>query len=98
MHAALTGQLEQRIEAGEGGAHITAQAAHHWAAAGDQPRALAAAARAGLAAERVNAFGEAQALFERALSLWERVPDPEELAGIDEFELLRHAATAADQA
>src|SRR5829696_3973866 len=98
MHAALAGQLEQRIEAGERGAHITAQVAHHWAAAGDQPRALAAAARAGLAAERVNAFGEAQALFERALSLWERVPDPETLAGVEEFELLRHAALAADQA
>ena len=98
MHAALAGALEQRIEGGERGAHITAQVAHHWAAAGNQPRALAAAARAGLAAERVNAFAEAQALFERALSLWERVPDPEQLAGIDEFELLRHAAVAADQA
>ena len=98
MHAALAGELEERIEAGERGAHITAQVAHHWGAAGDQPRAFAAAARAGLAAERVNAFGEAQALFERALSLWERVPDPEALAGIEEFELLRHAAVAADQA
>ena len=98
MHAALAGELEERIEAGERGAHITAQVAHHWGAAGDQPRALAAAARAGLAAERVNAFAEAQALFERALSLWERVPDPEALAGIEEFELLRHAAVAADQA
>ena len=98
MHAALAGALEERIEAGERGAHITAQVAHHWGAAGDQPRTLAAAARAGLAAERVNAFAEAQALFERVLSLWERVPDPEALAGIDEFELLRHAAVAADQA
>ena len=98
MHAALAGELEQRIEGGERGAHITAQVAHHWAAAGNQPRALAAAARAGLAAERVNAFAEAQSLFERALSLWERVPEPEQLAGIDEFELLRHAAVAADQA
>jgi ATP/maltotriose-dependent transcriptional regulator MalT len=98
MHAALAGELEQRIEGGERGAHITAQTAHHWAAAGDQPRAFAAAARAGLAAERVNAFGEAQALFERALALWERVPDPEALAGIEELELLRHAAVAADQA
>ena len=98
MHAALAGQLEQRIEGGERGAHITAQVAHHWAAAGNQPRALASAARAGLAAERVNAFAEAQSLFERALSLWERVPEPEQLAGIDEFELLRHAALAADQA
>jgi ATP/maltotriose-dependent transcriptional regulator MalT len=98
MHAALADALEQRIEGGERGAHITAQVAHHWAAAGDQPRAFGAAARAGLAAERVNAFGEAQALFERALSLWERVPDPVALAGIEELELLRHAALAADQA
>jgi ATP/maltotriose-dependent transcriptional regulator MalT len=98
MHAALAAELEQRIESGERGAHITAQTAHHWAAAGDQPRALAAAVRAGLAAERVNAFGEAQALFDRALSLWERVPDPESLAELEEFELLRHAAGAADQA
>ena len=98
MHAALAGALEERIEGGERGAHITAQVAYHWAAAGNQPRTLAAAARAGLAAERVNAFAEAEALFERALSLWERVPDPEALAGIDEFELLRHAAVAADQA
>src|SRR5215210_6256418 len=67
MHAALARMLEQRIEAGDRGAHITAQAAHHWAAAGDQPQALAAAVRAALAAERVNAFGEAQALFERSL-------------------------------
>ena len=29
MHAALARALEERIERGEGGAHITAQAAHH---------------------------------------------------------------------
>ena len=98
MHAALARELEERIEAGDRGAHITAQAAHHWVAAGNQPQALAAAVRAGLAAERVNAFGEAEALFERALSLWERVPDPDTLGGLEELELLRHAAVAADQA
>ena len=84
--------------AASSGAHITTQAAHHWAAAGDQPQALAAAVRAALAAERVNAFGEAQALFERALGLWERVDEPERLAGFEEVELLRRAAAAADQA
>jgi DNA-binding CsgD family transcriptional regulator len=98
MHAALARALESRIEAGEGGAHITAEAAHHWASAGDQPQALTAAVRAGLAAERVNAFGEAQALFERALALWERVPDPEETAGIEQVDLLKRAALACDQA
>jgi ATP/maltotriose-dependent transcriptional regulator MalT len=98
LHAALARALEERIEAGERGAHITAQAAHHWVAAGDQARALAAAARAALAAERVNAFGEAQALFERALGLWERVDDPEQVTGLEEVELLRRAAYSADQA
>jgi DNA-binding NarL/FixJ family response regulator len=98
LHAALASALEERIEGGEGGAHITAQAAHHWFAAGDQPRALAAATRAAVAAERVNAFGEAQALFERALGLWERVEDPEQATGLDEVELLRRAASSADQA
>jgi ATP/maltotriose-dependent transcriptional regulator MalT len=98
LHAALARALETRIEAGERGAHITAQAAHHWVAACDQPRALAAAVRAAIAAERVNAFGEAQALFERALGLWERVADPEQLTDLEEVELLRRAASAADQA
>ena len=98
MHAALARALERAHRGRRAGAHVTAQAAHHWAAAGDQPQALAAAVRAALAAERVNAFGEAQALFERALGLWERVDDPERLAGIDEMELLRRAAAAADQA
>jgi ATP/maltotriose-dependent transcriptional regulator MalT len=98
MHAALARALEDRIEGGEGGAHVTAQAAHHWAASGDQPRALTSAVRAALAAERVNAFGEAQALFERALALWDRVPEPEQTAGIEQIELLKHAAFASDQA
>ena len=47
------------------------------------------AVRAALAAERVNAFGEEQALFERALGLWDRVPDPEAAAGMDQVELLK---------
>jgi len=98
MHAALARALQDRIEAGDGGAHITAAAAYHWAAAGDQPQALAAAVRAALAAERVNAFGEEQALFERALALWDRVPDPEAVAGMEHVELLKRAAFASDQA
>ncbi|HZO07848.1 MAG TPA: AAA family ATPase, partial [Myxococcota bacterium] len=97
MHAALARVLEDRIAGGERGAHVTAQAAHHWASAGDQPEALAAAVRAAIAADKVNAFGEAQALFERALALWERVPDPERIAEIDQVDLLKRAARACDQ-
>jgi ATP/maltotriose-dependent transcriptional regulator MalT len=98
MHAALARALEERISFGDGGAHVTAQAAHHWKAAGDQPAAFAAAVRAAAAAERVNAFAEAQSLLERALDLWERVPDPERLAGASRIELLERAAAAAELA
>jgi predicted ATPase len=98
MHAALARALQDRIDAGDAGAHITASAAHHWASAGDQPHALAAAVRAAVAAERVNAFSEELALFERALGLWERVPDPEAVADLSQIDLLRRAAFAADQA
>ena len=98
MHAALAQAMQDRIDAGEAGAHITAAAAHHWASAGDQPQALAAAVRAAVAAERVNAFGEELALFERALALWERVPDPEAVADMSQIDLLKRAAFAADQA
>ena len=98
MHATLGRVLEARVEAGETGAHITAQVAQHWRAAGDQPRALAAAVRAAGAAERVNAAAETQALLERALELWERVPDAEGLAGSGRVDVLVRAAAAADAA
>src|SRR5918998_3293991 len=96
FHSMLARALEDRIESGDGGAHITAQAAHHWLAAGDQAAALAAAVRAGKAAERVDAYAEAHALFERALGLWDRVDDPQALAGSDRREFLLRAANAAD--
>jgi ATP/maltotriose-dependent transcriptional regulator MalT len=98
MHAALARTLEVRIADGDRGAHVTAQAAHHWKAAGDQPEAFAAAVRAAAAAERVNAFAEAQSLLERALDLWDRVPNAEALAHESRLDLLVRAAAAADAA
>jgi ATP/maltotriose-dependent transcriptional regulator MalT len=98
MHAALARALEERISFGDSGAHVTAQAAHHWKAAGDQPAAFAAAVRAAGAAERVNAFAEAQSLLERAIDLWDRVAEPDRLAGASRVELLERAAAAADSA
>jgi ATP/maltotriose-dependent transcriptional regulator MalT len=96
LHGAIARALEQRVEQGGERAHITAEVAHHWLAAGDQPAALAASVRAAAAAERVNAFHEALSLRERALGLWDRVAGPEQLAGMDQVDLLMQAANAAD--
>jgi DNA-binding CsgD family transcriptional regulator len=68
--------------------------AHHWAAAGDAPRAFAAALAAAGAAERVHAPGEAAGLLERALELWDRVEDPGGRAGGDRVALLHRTARA----
>src|SRR5262249_41318256 len=92
VHLQLAHALERRMaERGEG-AHLAAGIAHHYYAAGDQPAALAASARAADAADAVHAHGEAAALSERALDLWDRVANPEEVAGIDYIELLRRTA------
>jgi DNA-binding CsgD family transcriptional regulator/tetratricopeptide (TPR) repeat protein len=96
LHAVLARALEERIAAGDRGAYITAQAAHHWMAAGDQTAALRAAVRAADAAEQVDAYPEAHALLERALGLWGRVDDPEKLIGASHGELLLRAADAAE--
>jgi ATP/maltotriose-dependent transcriptional regulator MalT len=93
LHRALARALEgQPSDAGRPSAQRAAAIAHHYFAAGDQPAALGAAARAGVAAIDVQAYSEGAALFERALELWDRVPDARALTGIDEIELLERAA------
>ena len=74
VHAAFAAALEARPDlAGGNTATVTAEIAHHWLRAGDDPRALAAAVRAGTEAERVGALAEAAEHDKRALALWERV-------------------------
>jgi len=94
LHRALAAALEETVP---GGAPATAQRAariaHHYLAAGDQPAALAAAMRAGVAAMDVQAYEEGAELFGRVLELWNRVPDPEALAGEDEASVLERAAS-----
>jgi DNA-binding CsgD family transcriptional regulator/tetratricopeptide (TPR) repeat protein len=94
LHRAFAEALEQRAAEGPAGAQIAAGIAHHYAATGDQRAALGASVRAATAAESVHAFGEAAALLERALELWDRVPDAEEITGIDHIELLLRAGDA----
>jgi predicted ATPase len=74
LHTALAGALEAGLEAGDPPATRAARIAHHWSAAGDQPRALAASVEAAAAAERVYAFAEVRLQLERVLALWDRVP------------------------
>jgi ATP/maltotriose-dependent transcriptional regulator MalT len=96
LHGTIARALEDALEHEGERVHLTAEVAHHWLAAGDQPAALAASVRAAGAAERVNAFHEALSLRERALGLWDRVADPAQVAGISHVDLLMQAANAAD--
>jgi DNA-binding CsgD family transcriptional regulator len=99
LHAAFAAALEPRLELAGGAAPAAAaETAFHWYAAGDQPRALAAAVRAGRQAWSAYAFAEAQRHLDRALELWARVPDAPERAGLDHLSLLELAAEAASLA
>jgi len=89
LHTRLAEALEERMT---DALDLQSEVAHHWAAAGDRERGLKAAVRAARSAERVHANGEAAALLERALELWDRVADPEPLAGGDHVDLLTRAA------
>jgi predicted ATPase/DNA-binding CsgD family transcriptional regulator len=91
LHLALAGALERMPADGDSAWSATA-VAHHYYSAGDQPRALKAALEASSAVRGLHAYGEAAGLLDRALELWPRVPEPEEVTGIDEGELLTRAA------
>jgi DNA-binding CsgD family transcriptional regulator len=91
LHQSIAEALEERLERGDSGVWIATGVAHHFNAAGDQPKALAAAVRAGDRSRRVQAYSEAAALYERALELWDRVENPQELAGTDHTTLLNLA-------
>jgi DNA-binding NarL/FixJ family response regulator len=95
LHAALAGALEAGVEGGGPPATRAARLAYHWAAAGDQPRALTASLEAAATAEGVYAFAEAQLQLERALALWDRVADAEQRAGMDRVGLLARCGQAA---
>jgi DNA-binding CsgD family transcriptional regulator len=58
---------------GPGYAARAAWMAHHWLAAGDRERALAASIDAGTAAEQASAFGEAARHYRAAIGLWQEL-------------------------
>ena len=79
---------------GEDG-NVAATLAHHWYAALDLPRALAASVQAGRQASATFAPAEASRHLERALRIWPRVPDAAGCAGVDWATLHIMAAEAA---
>jgi predicted ATPase/DNA-binding CsgD family transcriptional regulator len=94
LHHCLARHLERRLPTSDDPALLAAAVAHHYNAAEDQPEALRSAVAAARAAEGVQAPGASAALLDRALALWKRVPEAEELAGMDHAELLELAAQA----
>jgi class 3 adenylate cyclase/tetratricopeptide (TPR) repeat protein len=77
---------------------VTEAVAEHWYAAGELERALVASVAAGDAAVEVLALPGALGHYERALALWDRVTDPETVAGVGRPVLLERAADAASGA
>ncbi|WP_030436674.1 ATP-binding protein [Actinoplanes subtropicus] len=76
-------------------AGVAATLAHHWSAALDLPRALAASVQAGRQAAAAYAPAKALCHLERALQLWPRVPDAEQRAALPWPRLCLLAAEAA---
>ena len=72
-----------------------AELAHHCLASHDIAGAFAASVRAGQESERLAAPAEAHRHYDAALALWERVSEPEQLAGQDRDHLAFCSANCA---
>ncbi|HET6836013.1 MAG TPA: AAA family ATPase [Acidimicrobiales bacterium] len=99
LHRAVARALSDEPALGPPAPWAVAEAvAEHWFAAGELEPALAASVAAGNAAVEVVALPSALAHYERALALWDRVADPETVAGVERPVLLERAADAASGA
>ena len=94
LHGVLAGLLadEEQRSSRPG---VAAELAHHYLASHDVPGAFAASVRAGAEAEQLGAPSEAHRHYDQALGLWERIPDPEERAGMSRGQLALESARSA---
>jgi DNA-binding CsgD family transcriptional regulator len=94
LHARLADLLadERRLAEVPGTA---AELAHHSLASHDIQGAFAASVQAGEEAEKLAAPTEAHRHYDQALSLWERVTDPEKIAGVGRGKLAFWSAVSA---
>ena len=88
IHANLATILQASVDSEpDPGLSVLSRTAFHWNAAHDFPRTLAASVRAGFAAARLGAAEEVTHR-ERAMAVWDRVPDAEVVAGLQQIELV----------
>ena len=93
LHARLAELLADPVRLSVPG--TAAELAHHSLASHDIPGAFRASVQAGQEAERLAAPAEAHRHYDQALALWERVTDPEKLAGMQRGWLAFYSATNA---
>jgi DNA-binding CsgD family transcriptional regulator/tetratricopeptide (TPR) repeat protein len=99
LHRAVARALTDDPALGPAADWAVAEAvAEHWFAAGELEPSLAASIAAGNAAREVVAVADALGHYQRALELWDRVTDPETVAGIGRWVLLEGAAEVASGA
>jgi DNA-binding CsgD family transcriptional regulator/tetratricopeptide (TPR) repeat protein len=90
LHTCYAEALQTQADAG---AHVAASIARHLIGAQDLPGAFAASVRAMAEARGALAFASAAQHGQGALGLWDRVPDPEERAGMSRWELIGRTST-----
>ena len=98
LHACYGEALSREPALAGDDAAVPAALAYHWYAALDLPRALPASIAAARHALTSFAAAEAQSHLERALEIWPRVPDAEQLVGMDQVEVASLAGEAAYRA
>ena len=99
LHASFAQALQDDPALAHVGSELASlERARHWHRARNAVEALPAWIEAAAAAERMHAHPEALGAYESALQLWPSVETASELTGIDEVELLRRSAEAANWA
>lgn len=95
LHEAIAEWLAANREDRPG---VTADLARHWVGAGRTEEALLASIEAAQTATEIHAYLDAHRHLERAIELWPVVGPAAAQSGIDQVELLRRAAEAANWA
>ncbi|MBB4139922.1 helix-turn-helix transcriptional regulator [Microbacterium invictum] len=92
LHARYAAALQRQVDAGH--AEVAAEAAEHWLAARDLPRAFDAMVIARRHADSTWAPITAARLGERLVELWDRVPDAAARTGLSRAQLYADTAAA----